>query len=156
MLKYRVIQDNLKVYSISLIPVIFFSFQIRSFQLEDSPDCSRDFLEVREGNATGHLVGRYCGNAVPHNYSSVVGHILWVRFVSDGSSSGTGFQAEFTKSKLVHVRNGFQNMSFKLVMGRKFSITHLARAVLNSLFLLPYWPCGITLLYKILEKLNYM
>nr|XP_020016661.1 cubilin-like [Castor canadensis] len=69
----------------------------RSFQLEDSPDCSRDFLEVREGNATGHLVGRYCGNAVPHNYSSVVGHILWVRFVSDGSSSGTGFQAEFTK-----------------------------------------------------------
>uniref|UniRef100_A0A452U8T7 Cubilin n=1 Tax=Ursus maritimus TaxID=29073 RepID=A0A452U8T7_URSMA len=68
-----------------------------TFQLEDSQDCSRDFVEVREGNATGHLVGRYCGNVLPLNYSSIVGHILWIRFVSDGSGSGTGFQATFTK-----------------------------------------------------------
>ncbi|XP_042541866.1 cubilin [Dipodomys spectabilis] len=68
-----------------------------SFQLEDSPNCSKDFLEIREGNATGRLVGRYCGNSLPHNYSSIVEHILWVRFVSDGSGSGTGFQAGFAK-----------------------------------------------------------
>ncbi|XP_006159809.2 LOW QUALITY PROTEIN: cubilin [Tupaia chinensis] len=68
-----------------------------SFQLEDSQDCSKDFVEIREGNATGHLVGRYCGNFLPLNYSSIVGHILWIKFVSDGSGSGTGFQASFTK-----------------------------------------------------------
>uniref|UniRef100_A0A8C5UZ61 Cubilin n=1 Tax=Microcebus murinus TaxID=30608 RepID=A0A8C5UZ61_MICMU len=68
-----------------------------SFQLEDSQDCSRDFVEIREGNATGHLVGRYCGHALPLNYSSILGHSLWVRFVSDGSGSGTGFQATFAK-----------------------------------------------------------
>ncbi|NP_001072.2 cubilin precursor [Homo sapiens] len=68
-----------------------------SFQLEDSQDCSRDFVEIREGNATGHLVGRYCGNSFPLNYSSIVGHTLWVRFISDGSGSGTGFQATFMK-----------------------------------------------------------
>ncbi|KAM5235406.1 cubilin [Ctenodactylus gundi] len=68
-----------------------------SFQLEDSQNCSRDFVEVREGNATGHLVGRYCGNSLPHNYSAIIEHILWVRFVSDGSGSGTGFQAMFSK-----------------------------------------------------------
>ncbi|KAG8515901.1 Cubilin, partial [Galemys pyrenaicus] len=67
------------------------------FQLEDSHNCSRDFVEVREGNVTGHLVGRYCGNILPVNYTSIVGHILWIRFVSDGSGSGIGFQATFTK-----------------------------------------------------------
>ncbi|XP_024431584.2 cubilin [Desmodus rotundus] len=68
-----------------------------TFQLEDSQDCSRDFVEIREDNATGHLVGRYCGGALPLNYSSAVAHALWVRFVSDGSGSGTGFQAAFAK-----------------------------------------------------------
>lgn len=97
-------QDNAKAYSTNLI---FLNSppppppQISTFQLEDSQDCSRDFVEVREGNATGHLVGRYCGNVLPLNYSSIVGHILWIRFVSDGSGSGTGFQATFTKSKLL-------------------------------------------------------
>ncbi|XP_004716072.1 cubilin [Echinops telfairi] len=66
-----------------------------TFQLEDSRDCSRDFVEMREGNATGLLVGRYCGHILPLNYSSIVGHSLWVRFVSDGSGSGRGFQATF-------------------------------------------------------------
>ncbi|XP_010605410.1 cubilin [Fukomys damarensis] len=68
-----------------------------SFQLEDSQNCSKDFVEIREGNATGPLVGRYCGSSLPHNYSSVTEHLLWVRFVSDGSSSSGGFQATFTK-----------------------------------------------------------
>ncbi|MBZ3891922.1 Cubilin [Sciurus carolinensis] len=68
-----------------------------SFQLEDSQNCSRDFVEIREGNATGRLVGRYCGNVLPLNYSSVLGHVLWIRFVSDGSGSGLGFQATFAK-----------------------------------------------------------
>ena len=95
-----VVQDNLQVYSFYLIPLNFmFSFQIRTFQLEDSQDCSRDFVEIREDSATGHLVGRYCGGALPLNYSSAVAHALWVRFVSDGSGSGTGFQAAFAKSK---------------------------------------------------------
>ncbi|XP_015441120.1 cubilin isoform X1 [Pteropus alecto] len=67
-----------------------------TFQLEDSQDCSRDFVEIREGNTTGHLVGRYCGNVLPLNYSSIAGHALWIRFVSDGSGSGVGFQATFT------------------------------------------------------------
>ncbi|KAI4575387.1 hypothetical protein MJG53_011590 [Ovis ammon polii x Ovis aries] len=66
-----------------------------AFQLEESQDCSRDFVEIREGSATGRLVGRYCGNALPLNYSSALGHILWIRFVSDGSGSGVGFQAAF-------------------------------------------------------------
>nr|XP_023417709.1 cubilin [Cavia porcellus] len=67
-----------------------------SFQLEDSQNCSKDFVEIREGNATGHLVGRYCGSSPLHNYSSATEDLLWIRFVSDGSHSAMGFQATFT------------------------------------------------------------
>ncbi|EGW02057.1 Cubilin [Cricetulus griseus] len=68
-----------------------------SFQLENSPNCNKDFVEIREGNATGRLVGRYCGNSIPGNYSSIKGHTLWIRFVSDGSGNGMGFQGRFNQ-----------------------------------------------------------
>uniref|UniRef100_A0A8D0GFF0 Cubilin n=1 Tax=Sphenodon punctatus TaxID=8508 RepID=A0A8D0GFF0_SPHPU len=67
-----------------------------TFQIEESDRCTKDYLEIREGNATGELVGRYCGNALPLNYTSVIGHILWVKFVSDDSGRGVGFRALFT------------------------------------------------------------
>ncbi|KAG2458577.1 CUBN protein, partial [Polypterus senegalus] len=65
------------------------------FHLQDSADCSHDYLEVREGNATGLLVARFCGSSLPANYTSMTGHILWVKFVSDASVSGEGFRATF-------------------------------------------------------------
>uniref|UniRef100_A0A3B4B326 CUB domain-containing protein n=1 Tax=Periophthalmus magnuspinnatus TaxID=409849 RepID=A0A3B4B326_9GOBI len=58
-----------------------------------------DFLEIREGNSTGLLVGRFCGDSLPSNYTSVVGHVLWVKFVSDGAVSGAGFRATFSHCK---------------------------------------------------------
>ncbi|KAJ8376962.1 hypothetical protein SKAU_G00075420 [Synaphobranchus kaupii] len=66
-----------------------------SFQLQASSGCSTDFLEIREGNSTGPLVGRFCGSSLPTNYTSLVGHVLWAKFVSDGSVSGVGFRATF-------------------------------------------------------------
>ncbi|XP_026057290.1 cubilin-like [Carassius auratus] len=66
------------------------------FQLQQSSDCSTDYLEVREGHSTGSLVGRFCGDSLPSNYTSIMGHILWIKFVSDSSVSGAGFRAVFT------------------------------------------------------------
>ncbi|XP_074049030.1 cubilin [Macrotis lagotis] len=66
-----------------------------TFQLEESEGCTKDYLEIHEGNVTGPLVGRYCGHSLSFNYTSIVGHNLWIRFVSDGSNSGVGFQATF-------------------------------------------------------------
>ncbi|XP_041670250.1 cubilin [Cheilinus undulatus] len=65
------------------------------FQLQGSSSCQNDYLEIREGNSTGSLVGRFCGNSLPSNYTSLIGHILWVKFVSDSSISGAGFRATF-------------------------------------------------------------
>ncbi|XP_056192710.1 cubilin [Falco biarmicus] len=67
-----------------------------AFQVEDSSGCTKDFLEIREGSATGTLAGRFCGNSLPSNYTSTVGHVLWVRFVSDSSGTGAGFRATFS------------------------------------------------------------
>ncbi|XP_060950209.1 cubilin [Limanda limanda] len=66
------------------------------FHLQGDSDCNNDYLEIREGNSTGSVVGRFCGNSLPSNYTSVIGHILWVKFVSDASISGEGFRATFS------------------------------------------------------------
>ncbi|CAB1449409.1 unnamed protein product, partial [Pleuronectes platessa] len=66
------------------------------FHLQGDSDCNNDYLEIREGNSTGSVVGCFCGNSLPSNYTSVIGHILWVKFVSDASISGEGFRATFS------------------------------------------------------------
>ncbi|XP_070842448.1 cubilin [Chaetodon trifascialis] len=66
------------------------------FHLQGDSSCQNDYLEIREGNATGPLVGFFCGNLLPSNYTSVIGHILWIKFVSDASISGAGFRATFS------------------------------------------------------------
>ncbi|NXY67496.1 CUBN protein, partial [Glareola pratincola] len=67
-----------------------------AFQVENSSNCTKDYLEIREWNDTGTLAGRFCGNALPSNYTSTVGHILWVKFVSDSSGTDVGFRATFS------------------------------------------------------------
>uniref|UniRef100_A0A4W4F6Q8 Cubilin n=1 Tax=Electrophorus electricus TaxID=8005 RepID=A0A4W4F6Q8_ELEEL len=66
------------------------------FELQQSEGCNNDYLEIREGNSTGALVGRFCGNSLPSNYTSLIGHVLWVKFISDSSVSGAGFRATFS------------------------------------------------------------
>lgn len=66
------------------------------FHLQGDSGCQNDYLEIREGSSTGHVVGCYSGNTLPSNYTSVIGHILWVKFVSDASVSGAGFRATFS------------------------------------------------------------
>ncbi|XP_056290732.1 cubilin [Pseudoliparis swirei] len=67
-----------------------------TFHLLGDSGCQNDYLEIREGNSSGALVGRFCGNLLPSNYTSVIGHVLWVKFVSDASMSGAGFRATFS------------------------------------------------------------
>ena len=65
------------------------------FRLEDHlPDCNMDYLELREGNVHGRLIGRYCGYDVPANITSVNG--LWMKFRSDESLTEQGFIAQYS------------------------------------------------------------
>lgn len=61
------------------------------FDIATGKNCSLDYLEIREGNATGQLIGRFCGTTLPANLTSVIGHILWVKFVSASSSPQLGY-----------------------------------------------------------------
>ncbi|XP_077124414.1 cubilin [Ranitomeya variabilis] len=67
-----------------------------SFSLQTSDNCSSDYVEVREGNDTGVSLGHFCGNRLPTNVTSIIGHILWVKFASDATVSGPGFRATFS------------------------------------------------------------
>uniref|UniRef100_A0A3Q3MXM2 Cubilin n=1 Tax=Mastacembelus armatus TaxID=205130 RepID=A0A3Q3MXM2_9TELE len=84
------------------------------FHLQGDSDCHNDYLEIREGNSTGHLVGRFCGSSLPSNYTSVIGHILWVKFVSDASISGEGFRATFSHLYGNDVTGGFGQIASPL------------------------------------------
>ncbi|CAM9531973.1 unnamed protein product [Lampetra fluviatilis] len=72
----------------------------RFFQLDGPTACGAegdgDLVEVRENNATGPLVGRFCGASLPPDYTLVARHVLWVKFVSNGHGNGAGFMAEFS------------------------------------------------------------
>ncbi|XP_069815839.1 cubilin [Dendropsophus ebraccatus] len=67
-----------------------------TFSLQESVNCTGDYVEIREGGEAGRFLGRVCGSALPDNITSISAHILWVKFVSDGSGSGSGFQATFS------------------------------------------------------------
>ncbi|XP_043916230.1 cubilin-like [Protopterus annectens] len=88
--------DRECVWNIISSPGNRLQLSFTAFQLQSSPGCVNDYLEIREGHSTGHLVGRFCGDSLPSNYTSIIGHILWVKFVSDHSVVGSGFQAAFS------------------------------------------------------------
>ncbi|XP_053215446.1 cubilin [Podarcis raffonei] len=83
------------VWNILVSPGNRLQLSFTDFQMEASDDCNKDYLEIREANVSGHLVGRFCGDSVLENYTSITGHGLWVIFVSDASGDGRGFQATF-------------------------------------------------------------
>ncbi|KAM5158320.1 cubilin [Mantella aurantiaca] len=84
------------VWNILSAPGNWLALSFISFSLQMSENCSKDYLEIREGNATGPFIERLCGDSLPSNVSTTIGHILWVKFVSDGSGSGSGFRVSFS------------------------------------------------------------
>ena len=69
--------------------------EFEHFELEHHNDCQFDFLEVHEGGeATGPLVGRYCGRDTPPGYVSA-SNSLYLTFRSDYSVSRSGFRIRY-------------------------------------------------------------
>ncbi|XP_063003684.1 cubilin [Elgaria multicarinata webbii] len=83
------------VWNIPSSPGNRLQLSFTEFQMEESEGCTKDYVEIREGSFSGQLLGRYCGNSLPVNYTSITAHSLWVKFASDSSDSRRGFQATF-------------------------------------------------------------
>ena len=65
----------------------------RAFDLEDDSGCRYDFVQLRDGPSAGSpVMGRFCGRHIPATYTSA-NNALWIRFYSDSSDAGTGFEA---------------------------------------------------------------
>ncbi|XP_068091867.1 neuropilin-1 [Hyperolius riggenbachi] len=64
------------------------------FDLEDR-ECKYDYVEVYDGeNASGRLLGKYCGKIAPPALLSV-GPSLFIKFVSDYETHGAGFSIRY-------------------------------------------------------------
>ncbi|XP_065344562.1 cubilin [Cloeon dipterum] len=70
------------------------SLNFTVFDLENSTDCSFDFIEIRNGQSnTSPLVGTFCGNNRPPPIIPSHSNSLWIRFHTDGTLQFKGFRA---------------------------------------------------------------
>ncbi|KAL3836256.1 hypothetical protein ACJMK2_021695 [Sinanodonta woodiana] len=71
----------------STIQLVFVDLDV-----ETHASCAYDYVEVRETNALGRLLGKFCGTSVPDPISSTTNQ-LWVKYRTDLSVAGRGFHA---------------------------------------------------------------
>ncbi|XP_076455418.1 tolloid-like protein 2 [Babylonia areolata] len=64
------------------------------FNLEAERNCGYDYLEIRDGNQTSPVIGRYCNTSLPAP-AVTSGSQMWIRFRSDWSVTRRGFRATF-------------------------------------------------------------
>ncbi|XP_022177373.1 cubilin-like [Myzus persicae] len=69
------------------------SLNFIAFELEEDEFCNEDYVEIREGDSIGPVLGIFCGLNLPSNITS--GSTLWVKFRSNSLGSAKGFAADF-------------------------------------------------------------
>ncbi|KAH8370982.1 hypothetical protein KR093_005865, partial [Drosophila rubida] len=74
------------------------------FDLEESADCSADFLQLHDGSSlTARLIGRFCGGQLPMGNGTVMTTqeqmFLW--FLSNNATQGRGFNLSWSSLPMV-------------------------------------------------------
>ncbi|XP_014605735.1 PREDICTED: cubilin-like [Polistes canadensis] len=69
------------------------SITFNVFNIQQSDNCDLDYLEIREENGIGKLLGVFCGEEIDPITSS---SILWIKFKSDAESAAQGFLADYS------------------------------------------------------------
>ena len=72
------------------------ALSFRSFDVQESDFCNGDYLEIRSRNASGTLLGHYCGSQIPANITAA--NKLWIKFRSDEDTASAGFILDYTLS----------------------------------------------------------
>ncbi|KAI1280397.1 Cubilin [Halotydeus destructor] len=97
------------------------AYNFSDFNVEQSDNCTFDYVELRDGSQDGRFIGRYCGSDMPISDTvSTQSSTLWVKFRSDSEGTGPGFEGHY---ELVHGNN----------------ITGTAGTIQS-----PGWPVGMT------------
>ncbi|XP_059613843.1 cubilin homolog [Phlebotomus argentipes] len=77
--------------------------EFSEFILADSPTCSEEYVEIREKNGGGKLLGVFCGSNQPTNLTA--SESLWIKFRSgsDVINEMRKFYASFAYQRLVEI-----------------------------------------------------
>jgi hypothetical protein len=83
--------------------------KIRELDIEPQALCNFDFIQIGSGSVPGKniIVNRLCGREKPGPIKSQ-SDALWLRFVSDGAKTFTGFRATW-RAKKKHLSQPFPN-----------------------------------------------
>jgi len=74
------------------------SVKFTTFDLEESADCTADYVEIRNGtDKAAPLIGRYCGKTLPEPIKSS-SQSLYMTFHSDELGAFKGFKAEWSST----------------------------------------------------------
>ncbi|XP_075693144.1 embryonic protein UVS.2-like [Rhinoderma darwinii] len=89
--------NNVKDTSIIIAPTGFtVSLNFTLFDLELSPECSNDFLVIRDGGDTNApILGTYCGR-IPSLHLLSTGQMMLFQFSSNKQTTRPGFKADYT------------------------------------------------------------
>lgn len=77
------------------------SLNFIAFELEDDEFCNEDYVEVRERDSLGPILGLFCGPNLPTNITS--GSSLWIEFRSNSLGSAKGFTANFEYGRYIYI-----------------------------------------------------
>ncbi|KAL5273336.1 hypothetical protein ACFFRR_000221 [Megaselia abdita] len=77
----------------------FIELSFIKMDIVSSENCNSDYLEIREGNNNGKVVGLFCSKEIPDNIK--IYETVWVKFRSGDSMTSAGF--------LVNYRYAFKN-----------------------------------------------
>lgn len=61
--------------------------------VDETEHCNGDYLEIRENNSNGKLIGIYCGQNAPSILPTA--NTYWIKFRSDDDGVGKGFLIEY-------------------------------------------------------------
>lgn len=81
-----------------------FNVRFNSFDVEESSDCTKDWLQIHDGNSlTSQLIGRYCGKQLPFDgaYFQSSQHYLLFWFHSDNRTQSKGFNITWNSQDYV-------------------------------------------------------
>ena len=69
------------------------------WQIEDDSNCTRNYLEIRDGpDEDSYIVGRFCGMDSPGHRMSSKRH-LFLKYVIEGASANRGFSFKRVSGK---------------------------------------------------------
>ena len=78
------------------------TLNVTDLNIETSTSCRYDHVEVRDGaNSSAAFVTRLCGSTRPTSMIKSTKNVLYVRFRSDASISGRGFEFRYTSGRQV-------------------------------------------------------